>query len=236
MKRIFAAIIAGWVCSCSLHGQQPGAEEILARLERSYDTLEDYSTTAQADVNMERLRVPRMNATIYFKQPDKIHLESESFAMLPRDGVGFNPLMYTKNYTGRIEGIDTVDGVPTTKIFLTRKTDAGRLRQLTIWVDLQRWVVVRMETVPYQGRQITLAIEYTKIENTWWLPSKIVVTLDVQQPSDREQQSRKSEMQSPTGRTQLPRKGTITVTYSNYKVNQHLSNELFEKKNTEKKK
>ena len=236
MKRIFVIIILGWVCSFSAYGQQPSAEEILSLLGRSYDTLEDYIVTVQADVNMERLRVPRMNATIYFKQPDKIHFESESFAMLPRDGVGFNPPMYTKNYTGRIEGIDTVDGIRTTKIFLTQKNETVRLRQLTIWVDLQRWVVVRVETVPYQGRQLKMAMEYMRVENTWWLPSKIVVTLDVQQPSDREQQSRESEMQSPIGRSQLPRKGLITVTYSNYKVNQHIADELFEKKNTEKKK
>jgi outer membrane lipoprotein-sorting protein len=214
----------------SVYAQHQGADEILARLQHSYDALEDYRVTVQAEINMERLRVPRMKATLYFKQPDKIHFESESFAMLPRDGVGFNPLVYTMNYTGQIAGIDTVDGIRTTKVFLTQKNETTRIRQLTIWVDTQRWVVVKMESVPYQGRQIRMRMEYMKIENTWWLPIKIIVALDFLSTTGDEQQSRESELHSPMGRSQLPRKGTVTVTYSDYRVNQHLSDELFREK------
>jgi outer membrane lipoprotein-sorting protein len=220
----------------SVYAQHHGADEILARLQHSYDALEDYSVTVQAEINMERLRVPRMKATLYFKQPDKIHFESESFAMLPRDGVGFNPLVYTKNYTGQIAGIDTVDGIRTTKVFLTQKNETERIRQLTIWVDTQRWVVVKMESVPYQGRQIRMSMEYMKTENTWWLPIKIVVALDFLSTTGDEQQSRESELHSTMGRSQLPRKGTVILIYSDYMVNQHLSDELFEKKSSEKKK
>jgi outer membrane lipoprotein-sorting protein len=236
MIRIITAIlIISIQCGC-VYAQQHGADEILARLQHSYDALEDYSVTVQAEINMERVRVPRMKATLYFKQPDRIHFESESFAMLPRDGVGFNPLMYTKNYTGQIGGIDTVDGIRTTKVFLTQKNETARIRQLTIWVDTQRWVVVKMESVPSQGRQIRMSTEYMKIENTWWLPIKIIVTLDFSSTQADEQQSRENESHAPMGRSQLPRKGTVTLIYSDYAVNQHLSDELFEKKGSEKKK
>ncbi|MGD0337686.1 MAG: hypothetical protein ABSB78_02745 [Bacteroidota bacterium] len=239
MKRIYVVIIIFSACSFSARGQKPDAQEILSCFERSYRTLEDYSATVQAEIDMEHLRVPRMNVTIYFKQPDKIHIESEDFAMLPRDGVGFNPFVYTKNYSGRIEGIDTLDGIQTTKMLLTQKNDTVRSRQLTVWVDLQRCVVVKMESVPYRGRQLKMALEYTKVENTWWLPSKILLTLDVRQSSEQDQSRYdrgEDDTHSQMGRIQLPRKGTITVTYSNYKVNQHLSDELFEKKKVEKKK
>jgi outer membrane lipoprotein-sorting protein len=236
MIRIITVTLIIFMHSGSIYAQQHTADEILARLQHSYDTLEDYSVSVQAEIDMERVRVPRMKATLYFKQPDKIHFESESFAMLPRDGVGFNPLVYTKNYTGQAGGIDTVDGVRTTKVFLTQKNETARIRQLTIWVDTQRWVVVKMESVPFQGRQIRMSMEYAKIENTWWLPVKIVVALDILPATGDEQQPRENESHSPMGRPQLPRKGTVILIYSDYAVNQHLSDELFEKKTGEKKK
>lgn len=233
MKRIIAIIVLGLVCGTNANAQRQGAEDIFRHLEQSYDALDDYSAVVQADIDMERLRVPRMNATVYFKQPDKIHFESESFAMLPRDGVAFNPRLFTKNYTGQIEGIDSVAGIRVIKVSLTQKNDSARFHQLAIWVDTQRWVIVKLETVPFQGRQLTLAIEYVDVESRWWLPSKINVTLNVIQPAE---QSRDGGLRSPMGRTMLPRQGTITLTYSHYKVNQHFSDELFEKKNDVRKK
>jgi outer membrane lipoprotein-sorting protein len=234
--KIRTAIVVFFLSCGTITAQLKSADDILSRLEHSYDGLEDYSVTVQAELNMERVRVPQMKVTLYFKQPDKIHFDSEGFAMLPRDGVGFNPLVYTKNYTGQIVGIDTVEGRRTTKVLLTQKNEDTRIRQLIIWVDAQRWVVVRMESVQHQGRQIRLNMEYGKIENTWWLPVKVGVVLDMVSGSGDGQQSHEGEIRTPMGRSQLPRKGSVTLTYSDYKVNQHLPDELFEKKGGEKKK
>ena len=234
MTRIATAFIVALLVVAGAVARQPDADDILARLQHSFDALEDYRVTVVAEIDMVRMRVPRMKATLYFKQPDKIHFESETFAMLPRDGVGFNPLVYTKNYTGQVAGIDTVDGVQTTKVFLRQKNESVRIRELTIWVDTRRWTVVKMESIPSQGRQIRMTMEYTKVEDTWWLPVKTLVTLDFSQPAGEEQQSRDNESHSPMGRSRLPRKGTVTVIYSDYRVNQHLPDAMFEKKNPEK--
>jgi outer membrane lipoprotein-sorting protein len=203
---------------------------VIEKLGHAYDSLNDYVVTVRANVDVERLRVPKMEAKVYFKQPDKIHFESSGFAMLPREGV-FNPFQFTKNKTGKIIGSDTVAGAYVLKVLLEPAENKKGGPGVTIFVDTTRWIVLQAETQPYTGRNVRATFSYEKTES-WWLPRHVEVLLDTQTPEENEQAAPMAGGPD-RGGMKMPRKGKVTIDYTEYKVNQGISDEIFlkDKKN-----
>ena len=67
---------------------EPSGADILRHVETQVAGVKDYTVTLDVVADIERLKVPPMHATLYFKQPDKVHIESKNFAMLPRESMG----------------------------------------------------------------------------------------------------------------------------------------------------
>lgn len=210
--------------------QQITAEKILQNVKANFDAVQDYSAQLTAKVNMERLRIPEMNVTVYFKQPDKIHIESKNFAMLPREGFGLNPNDLLTKFDATLLGTDEHNGVLHYKLRLISKPARGRpARESFIWVDATRWVVTHVESTPVEGRKVSIDVDYTTVEGKYLLPASMKARFDFEQNPD----SLAERIYSPN---RVPRKGSMEIFYSHYKVNQGLSDEIFEKERETKKK
>ena len=91
MKRLLVFV---FILFSALHAQKNGSNDaagILQKVKQQFDAVNDYTAMLRAKVNMERLKIPEMNVKIYFKQPNKVHVESKNFAMLPKEGFALNP-------------------------------------------------------------------------------------------------------------------------------------------------
>ena len=213
--------------------QQPTGNDILRRVEEQLASVNDYTVDVQADVDMERLRIPKMKATMYFKKPDKVHFEAAGFAMLPREGVALNPAWFRQNFDATVVGRDTLNGLTVQKLQLAAKDRMVRLRQLFLWVNTERWTVEKFETIPYQGRSLTVTFHQARHEGGVFLPDTMNATFGfASEESDSlsavyQYAPQMNEMQRP------PRSGSMTVVYSNYRINTGLSDEMFEKKEKE---
>ena len=227
-------LLTGFVLSCVWFqvstAQSISAAQILHNMKERFEPVKDYTVTLTATVNMERMQIPEMVITLYFKQPDKVHIEAKNFAMVPKDAIALNPTQLIDKFDATL--VETIRGDNSTmyKLRLISKPEKGKpVRESYIWVDGSRWVVTRLESTPTDVRRIAVDLEYAAIDGKYVLPSKIVARLDTQQPSD----SSAERMYSPQ---RMPRKGNVTILYSDYRVNTGLSDELFEKKREEKKK
>ena len=227
-------LLTGFVLSCVWFqvstAQSISAAQILHNMKERFEPVKDYTVTLTATVNMERMQIPEMVITLYFKQPDKVHIEAKNFAMVPKDAIALNPTQLIDKFDATL--VETIRGDNSTmyKLRLISKPEKGKpVRESYIWVDGSRWVVTRLESTPTDVRRIAVDLEYAAIDGKYVLPSKIVARLDTQQPSD----SSAERMYSPQ---RMPRKGNVTIFYSDYRVNTGLSDELFEKKREEKKK
>lgn len=207
---------------------QPSGREILNRVEDHFNEIKDYITDAIVTIDMERLKIPQKKITIYFKQPDKFHLDADGFAMIPREGFGFNPAQFhSERYDAILIGTDSVNGNKTYKLQLAAKESDTRLRQLFLWVDSNDWVIKKLESVPFERRLVTVTFDYGWVENKYFLPSNIVV--EMKSPSSEKEDN--AEIRSGESmQRRLPRSGNITITFTKYLVNQNLPDTLFEKK------
>ena len=208
--------------------QQVTAPQILENIKRQFESVQDYTVTLKVSVDMERMQIPEMIVTMFFKQPDKVHIESKNFAMIPREAVAFSPVQILQKFDATLVGTEEKDHVTYYRLRLVSKPEKGKpVRESYIIVDGSRWVVTHFESTPTEMRKILVDFEYTTIDTEYILPSKIDARLDAQPPAD----STAERMYSPQ---RLPRKGSIAILYSDYKVNTGLADEIFEKKETKK--
>lgn len=233
LNRLLAVIVIVLLCPGIAPAQKKqNAAEILKNIEQTLADVKDYTVELQADVNMERMRMPKMMATMYFKRPDKIDFKSESFVMLPREGITLDPALLRARYDATLIGEEQIGEMKTHKLQLAAKETKTRLRQMFLWVDPSNWTIIKMETIPYQGRVLTALFTYALQEGKYWLPQTLKISFEA---SGRDTTTRRTEpdvasspsleeMQRP------PRSGNITVSYSNYKVNVGLTDEFFKKK------
>ena len=215
-------------------GQTLTPEKILQNVKAQSDRVKDYSAVLTASLQMERLKIPEMKVKVYFKQPDKIHVDSKGFSMLPRDGVFLNPSQLLNKFTAELLSTEKKDSVTFYVIQLTPRADQQKSNRnrppvaSKIWVDGKRWVVTKFESTTLGGGSITVEFKHGLVNGTYWLPEQITAQFDVPQ--------RKEESQDEPGsrRQTMPRKGTISMAYSEYQVNTGLPDELFEPKKGEK--
>jgi outer membrane lipoprotein-sorting protein len=208
------------------------APDIMKNVERGFEKVQDFVATIEASVDMDRVRIPKITATMYFKKPDKVHFSSSSFAMLPREGIVLNPSLLRERYEPKVSGEEVVDGRSLYRLTLTAKEAKVRPSQLYLWIDPSVWTIARMETVPYQGRVLRFSFTYALQAGSFWLPETMKATYDVTAADssvkrldlDMPASPQLDEIRRPT------RSGSITVKYLDYKVNVGISDDVFEKR------
>ncbi len=225
MKKVLLACALLLMAAIQLSpAQTPTAAEILHNMKSQFDLVKDYTATLKVAVDMEKMQIPEMLVTIYFKQPDKIHIEAKNFAMVPREIVGLNPAQLLDKFDATVVGSERKESVTVYKLRLVSKPEKGKpVRESYIWVDGTRWVVIHYESTPSDVRKVTVDLEYETVDGKFTLPSKIEARMDIQQSPD----SSGEKMYNPQ---RMPRKGTASIIYTDYKVNTGLSDEIFEKK------
>ncbi len=222
IPRVMALSVAAAVAVA--RGGDPAGETILRNVEARLAAVHDYAVTLDVVADIERLNVPPMHATMYFKQPDKVHIDAEGFAMLPREGLQPNVGKLLGRYAVAGVAKDTLDGIAVRKVTLLAKSDRSFPRSLTVYVNPQRWTTERIVTSGAADRLATISFTYVQVEGVW-LPGGMTAAFALAPPDS-------SGIDLPAGPLrpqQKPRNGTVTVRYSNYRLNTGLSDDIFAK-------
>lgn len=207
-----------------LHAQsQTDAAALLDAARAQYDRVNDYKARIHAVIDMTGLSVPPMDAVMYFKKPDRIQIESDGFAMLPRDAVGFHPAMFAKDeYDLVLQGSETIGGVSCSKVKMLARSDTLRLQRAMVYIDAKRALILRMDFDPGAGASATADFTYTRVDGKYWLPSRIDVEMESPMRGRRPGQRKKSDEST-------PEKARIRMTYTDYVVNRGIPDSVFDK-------
>jgi len=231
MKQVVSLLTLLLITPAS-HAQVSAAlsgDQILQRVEGGFAGIDDYTVTLDVTVDIERLKVPPMHVTMYFKRPEKVHFETDGFALLPREGMALSTGRLRSRYSIESVRKEVLDGTTVQVLTLKSRTDRSKLHDVLLYVDPEHWTASQFVSPLPDGRIMTAAFRYQQVDGHW-LPSSLVVHF-ASAPTDTVDLNIFEQI-TPTRRPQLPRNGTITVSYSNYRLNSGLSDEIFERRAT----
>ena len=223
-------------CSIAIFGQQKNADKLLQNVIQKFDKVNDYQADLSLKVDITFAKIPDMKATIYFKRPDKVHIESKGFALLPKQSVNFSPSELLKgDHTALYVKSEMLDGHNTDVIKIIPSNDSSDVILSTLWIDESESLIRKVVTNGKNTGTTTINLAY---DNTKYsLPSKIVFSFNlgnVEMPEQMQQQQmpQQNQAQSNNRRNRLQSiTGTVTVIYSNYKINKGIPDSIFEEKN-----
>ncbi|MCB9248314.1 MAG: hypothetical protein H6613_07085 [Ignavibacteriales bacterium] len=130
--------------SSILFAQTKNADEIITNVKNKFETVKDYQVDLKIEVDMEFLRVPKVSATVYFKQPDKMKMDSKDFAVLPKEGINFSPIsMLNGDYTSIYVKEDTLENHIVDVVKIIPLSDSTKIILTTLWIDTKNNVIRR---------------------------------------------------------------------------------------------
>ncbi len=211
--------------------QSKDPDEILDNVIKAFEEIEDYVVDVNIKVDVAFLKVPEANAKIYFKQPDKIHMESEGFALLPKQGMNFSPLGFLKtDYTALYEKEVELNGTNVSVLKVIPLDERSDVILSTFWIDQATNRIMKVESSRRPGGTFSIDLTYTEDKPDFLLPASMVFTFaidDMQFPTGITGDSN-SESNNENEEGDKDKTGKVYINYSNYKINQGLSDDLFE--------
>jgi len=211
-------------------------DEILDGVKEAFKKIEDYEVDIRVKIDVDFLKVPDSEAKLYFKQPNKIHVESEKFALLPRQGLDFSPLgLLSGKYTALYEREDTIRNIPASVVKIIPLGNDGDIILSTFWVDQTRNLIIKVESTKKPTGTFTINFTYEKYGDHYELPSKMEFTFSVDRMMFPRGMDGQLDNDDDSNKKSNSTMGKVYITYTNYKVNQGLPDELFETESNESK-
>lgn len=214
-----------------IFSQQKIADELINSVITNFNRVKDYEVDIDIKVDVEFLKVPESKAKIYFKQPDKIRLKSDGFALLPKEGLDFSPAALTKkDYTAIYEQDVILNGIKTSVVKVIPVGEQSNIILSTLWIDPIKKVIRKVESTTKTNGTFTIELFYNE-EIKYPLPEKMVFSFNIDKLNLPKAFS--NDGNPPKKRKRVPdapTKGNVIVVYSNYRVNVGIPDSVFDEK------
>ena len=220
------------------YSQPKDPDLILENVKKEFDKIEDYKVDVKIKVDVDFLKMSDRKATIYYKKPDKFHIDSENFALLPKSGLNSSPLGFLDyKYNAYYMREDTVNGTITSVIRVIPLEGDADVILTTLWVDTERNVILKVESTRKPQGTFYIEMDYQKTNKGFWLPSSMKFSFTIERglfPGKSNKKKNTIDTSKVEGGTGEPSTGYVYLTYSNYEVNIGLSDSIFEEKDDDK--
>lgn len=225
-------IFITFLTALPLFSQSKDPDLMIKKLREGFSKVDDYEVDVKIKVDVDFIKVPDCHAKIFYKQPNKMHFESESFAMLPKEGMDFSPLTLLKgDHTAIYLKEDNIDGHQVSVIKVIPLGDRGDIVLNTLWVDQQENIIRRIETTTKMSGTYAIDLKYDSGKQDYYLPKSMIFTFNLDRMNIPKGISGETE---PDKQSKIkdsgPTTGKVYVNYFNYKVNQGIPDHIFEKR------
>jgi len=215
---------------------RPGPRQVFAELVKPYRNLNDYTVKIHAKVNLPTIRVPDFTATLYFKKPDRFHIETKSFAPIPRNSGVFNPSQFDPE-KNRITYQRTENlGGTRADLYRVEPLDAKtQVRYYNVWVGGVPGRILQVENLSFRGTKGLVKLSYGTVAQgaeKWLLPENVHIHLTFPEGAPNPDASSFTTKDNPVsggmGRLdEISGEGDIHIAYSDWLVNAGLDDRLF---------
>ncbi len=204
-----------------LHTQED-ATRYLEALGGKYSGLKDYTVDVNIHFDIETFKAPDLKARLYYKVPDKMKVESKRVLVFPKEGGYFNPSLFKKeDFTVLFIENVTAGGKKAVKLKLIPKKTKRNIQDFVLTIDTGQNQVREIDVAQSGGKEIKAELAYGTF-GPFELPTRIDLLFNF---PEVEPEMVKGFDTSPREKKRVT--GRIELTYSNYRVNSGLSDEIF---------
>lgn len=213
-------------------GQEP--EKVIDKVNTKLATVKDYTVNAHIDADIPMIKIMPSKAKIYFKQKDKVKIESKGITILPKQGfTELNTFLSDKSkYTAIFGDSLKIRDVDTRLINIIPNSSSGEIVLAKIWVDQKNSVIMRSQVTTQTNGTVKTDFKYGS-QLSYGLPSELKFEIDVKKfkmPKSVAADINKTSTDKKKTKSKPRSKGNITITLSDYNVNTGLSDSIFKEK------
>ncbi|MFO7666032.1 MAG: hypothetical protein R6V76_05395 [Desulfobacterales bacterium] len=216
---------------------EPGTLQAFNAIIRPYLNLSDYTVRIQVKVMIPGFRIPDFEALLYFKKPDKFHIETKSFAPIPRNSGFFDPFQFDPE-KNRITFKQTVslDDMQADLYRVEPGESETRVRFYNVWVGGNPGRILQVENHSFKGTKALVKLTYKNVEQgpeNWLMPEKAYIHLTFPEGMQGNDNSSFLIKDNPVsaGRIkpdEMQGEGDIYISYSNWQINTGIEDSLFQ--------
>ena len=224
-------IICLFLSAASFSASCQDINNILQKAKQKLESVNDYTAIGRMKTNVAFLKVPVAQVKVYFKKPDKIKIRNEKgISFVPKGAVSIdlNSIISGNNFTVIDAGYAAINNKQVKILKLLPEDENSNVILSTIYIDEKNVVIVKAKTTTKDNGTFELDMIYRKFIE-YGLPDNVVFTFntkDYKMPKgvtfDYDNAAPKNE-----GAKNNDRQGKIEISYSSYKINKGVSDEVF---------
>lgn len=215
----------------SLHGANAQtANDLLTKVVAKLNSVKDYTAIANVTADIPMIKILPSKAKIYFKQKDKFKVEAKGIVILPKQGfTDVNTFISnSKNYQSILGDTTVINSTKSVLVTVIPNGESSEIILAKLWVDFTRNVLMKTQVTTKTNGMVTTTFTYGD-KVSYGLPSKMVFEIDVKKFKIPKSVATDINNRHAKAKKDTRKKGTITVSLSDYSVNQGLSDTLFVK-------
>ena len=214
---------------------------LISNTQDQFEKARDYQVTMTIELKVPGFRMPRKRYKVFFKQPDKLKIKSRGFGMLPKTGLFTSPRDNFDNLknmrlikTSQEEGVAYIKGdVIIDSLKLKMPNEYARLGfrpSVTVKIDTINWVINNIVTELDTLKLVEITNNYKSFNGKYIMPAESKVQYYVK---DAKLSSwLKNDITSIVGQNPISQdsdmvEGKISITYTDYIINEGIKNSLF---------
>jgi hypothetical protein len=213
-KLITVFLIAS-LTGISLKAQDASA--LLKAVGSNMDKISRFEADALVKVDVEFISIKDRKMKVKFESPDKFTFESDGLALLPKKGLQMDYLQLLKtDYTAIDVGEELIGTRKTRIIKVIPEAEDSDVILAQLWVDPELSRIMKMKTFTRKSGSYIIEFQYNT--NFRPLPDLLTVSFEINNmtfPSKAMSEIMTKGIQKPDS---LPKKATVIVEYSNYKI------------------
>lgn len=250
MRLVTASVLA--VCALTGSVRASTAQELLEAIRTRMQGAKTYIASMKIKVDISFLQAPEASATMWFKAPDKTHIESPTFAMIPKQGADLNAMkLLSQPFMAVDAGTEVVGSKLMKKVRILPVDESSPVAVATAWIDTTQMVPVRISTTMKKGGTFMAELTYgNAAARKYCLPSFAKLSFDVanfelpktisgefrnsqEDPKKAAAAANATKSASKSGsKASKDTRAVVEIQYTDYKINVPISDSKF----TEKKK
>jgi len=200
---------------------QPKADSLIAEVMRKNAEVKSFRADVSIDVDVDFINIPIKKGKIFYKAPDKFKFRATGFVLVPKKGLDFSiQEMLLQPHTAIYVSADDTNHL--LKI-VPMSPDADYVIA-SLWIDRELLRINKVDISSQQQGNFLMKFGYGDL--AYDIPVSTQVFFDISQIDIPMQfiTNMKSDKKDKEGKS----KGSVTMTYSNFKINGEIPDEEFE--------